>query len=143
MITRTYVNINGKDHLLALVQGHSVSTFYFFFSLDTPKRIETKIHLYPPRDGGTKVCSNGLGHMTNIATMPIYDKRHLKIFFSGTTRPMTLKLCMQHRVLQNYQIYSNDVPGLTETYFMARSNLVPYAFLFSENGKAMDFSDTV
>ena len=55
---------------------------------------------------------------------------------------MTLKLVMQHRVLKYYQVYSNDDPGLTLTYFMARSNLVPYAFLW-EKGKTMDFSETI
>ena len=63
--------------------------------------------------------SNGPGHMTKMATMPIYGK---KIFFSGTKRLMTLKLGMQHRVLKYYQVCSNDDPGLTLTYFMARSN---------------------
>ena len=28
-----------------------------------------------PWDGGTKVCSNGPGHMTKMATMPIYGKK--------------------------------------------------------------------
>ena len=39
-------------------------------------------------------------------------------------------------------ICSNDVPGLTVTYFTARSNLVPYAFVW-EKGKTMDFSETI
>ena len=55
---------------------------------------------------------------------------------------MTLKLGMQHRVLEYYQIYSNDNPELTMTYFMARSNLVPYDFVW-EKGKTMDFSETI
>ena len=55
---------------------------------------------------------------------------------------MTLKLGMQHRVLKYYQIYSSDDPGLTLTYFTARSNLVPYAFVW-EKGKTMDFSETI
>ena len=55
---------------------------------------------------------------------------------------MTLKLGMQHWVHEYYQIYSNDDPGLTLTYFMARSNLVPYAFVW-EKGKTMDFSETI
>ena len=42
---------------------------------------------------------------------------------------MTLKLGMQHRVLKYYQVYSNDDPGLTLAYFMARSNFVLYAFV--------------
>ena len=36
----------------------------------------------------------------------------------------------------------NDDPGLTLTYFTARSNLVPYAFVY-EKGKTMDFSETI
>ena len=55
---------------------------------------------------------------------------------------MTLKLVMQHRVLEYYQVCSNDDPGLTLTYFMARSNLVPTAFVW-EKGKTMDFSETI
>ena len=55
---------------------------------------------------------------------------------------MTLKLGMQHQVLDYYQVCSNDVPGLTLTYFTARSNLVPYAFVW-EKGKTMDFSETI
>ena len=65
----------------------------------------------------------------------------LKIF-SGTKRPMTLKLGMQHRVLEYYQICSNDDTGLTLTYFTARSNLVPFAFV-REKGKTIDFSETI
>ena len=92
-------------------------------------------------DGGTNVCSTGTGHMTKMAAMPLYGKT-LKIFFSGTKTPMTLKLDMQHWVLEYYQVCSNDDPGLTLIYFTARSNLVPYAFA-SEKGKAMDFSETI
>ena len=32
----------------------------------------------PPWDGGTKDYSIDLGHMTKMATMPIYDKHALK-----------------------------------------------------------------
>ena len=45
-------------------------------------------------------------------------------------------------MLEYYQICSNDDPKLTVTYFMARSNLVPYAFVL-EKGKTMNFSETV
>ena len=31
-----------------------------------------------PKDGGTKVCSNGPGHMTKMAAMPIYGKKNFK-----------------------------------------------------------------
>ena len=42
---------------------------------------------------------------------------------------MTLKVGMQHWVLEYYQIYSNDDSGLTLTYFTAMSNLVSSAFV--------------
>ena len=45
-------------------------------------------------------------------------------------------------MLEYYGVYTNDDPGLTLTYFMARSNLVPYAFIL-EKGKTMDFSETI
>ena len=45
---------------------------------------------------------------------------------------MTLKLDMQHRVLEYYEVSSNDDPGLTLTYFTATSNLVPYAFVWEK-----------
>ena len=50
-----------------------MSTFSNIFS-ETTGPIEAKFHMEPPWDGGMKVCSNGHGHMTNMATMPIYDK---------------------------------------------------------------------
>ena len=35
---------------------------------------EAKFHVAHPWDGGTKICSNGPGHMTRMVTMPIYGK---------------------------------------------------------------------
>ena len=61
--------------------------------------------------------------------------------FSGTKRPITLKHGMQHRVLEYYQVCSNDDPVLTLTYLMARSNLVSSVFVW-DRGKTMDFSET-
>ena len=55
---------------------------------------------------------------------------------------MTLKLGMQHWVHKYYQVCSNDDPGFTLTYFMARSNLLPYAFVW-EKGKTMGISETI
>ena len=76
----------------------------------------------PPLDGGTKVYSNEPGHMTKMATIPIYG--------------------MQHRVHKYYQVCSNYDSGLILTYFTARSNLLLYAFVW-ENGKSKDFSETI
>ena len=49
---------------------------------------------------------------------------------------------MRHRVLEYFQVCSNDDPGLTLIYFTARSALVPYAFLW-EKGKTIDFSEII
>ena len=90
-------------------------------------------------DEGSKVGSNGPGHMTKMATMPIFSKNlKKKKFFSGTKRPMNLNLSMHHWVFEYYQVCSNDDPVLTLTHFTARSNLVPYAFVW-EKGKTLDF----
>ena len=41
-----------------------------------------------------KFFTNELGHMTNMAAMPIYGKNLKKKFFSRTNIPITLKLSM-------------------------------------------------
>ena len=43
-----------------------------------------------------KVCSNGPGHMTEMAATPIYGKKPLKVF-SKTRRQMTLELGIYHK----------------------------------------------
>ena len=74
MSTWIYMNVKGQGHTLILVQGHSDSTFSNFFSWETAKPIEAKFHVEPQWDRGTKVYSNGPGHMTKLAAMPIYSK---------------------------------------------------------------------
>ena len=64
---------------------------------------------------------NNPGHMTNMATMPIYGKNPSKIFFSGTGGPISMKLGMKNRWLEHYNVYINHDPVMTLTYFMARS----------------------
>ena len=46
------------------------------FSSETAWPIKVKFHMEPPWNNGTKVCSNGQGHMTKMAAMSInvYDK---------------------------------------------------------------------
>ena len=45
---------------------------------------------------------------------------------------------MKHRRLEPIIFYSNDYPGLTLTYFRARSNFSTLAFIW-ENGTMMDY----
>ena len=80
--------------------------------------------------------------MTKMAAMPTYGKNPLKIFFSGTGRPISMKHGMKHRGLQPIIVCSNDDPLVTLTYFTAGSNLVTKAFLW-EKVKTVDFSETI
>ena len=98
MSTLIYMNIKGQGHSLTLFQGHSDSTLSNFFSLETARPIEAKFHVKPPWDRGTKVCSNGLDHMTNMAA--------LKNLLLRNQEPMTLKLGMHYRVLEYYRVCS-------------------------------------
>ena len=54
--------------------SHSDSIFSNFFSSITTKSIAAKFHVEPSWHGGTKICSNGPGHMTKMAAMPIYGQ---------------------------------------------------------------------
>ena len=56
--------------------------------------IELKFHVKTPYDESAKLHTKYVGHMTKMATMPIYGKNLLKIFFSRTRRPVTLRLGM-------------------------------------------------
>ena len=41
---------------------------------ETTGPIKLKFHMETPKDAGKKICSNGPGHMTKMAAMPIYGK---------------------------------------------------------------------
>ena len=68
------MNIKGQGRSLSFVQGDSDSTFSNFFSLETARPVEAKFHVEPPWDGIMKVNTNGLCHMTKMATVSIYGK---------------------------------------------------------------------
>ena len=71
--------------------------------------------------------------MTKLALTPLYGKNSLNIFLSGTKRPMALGLSMLHWVCASFQVCTNDESRLTLTYFMARSNLIPNAFIWEKS----------
>ena len=56
--------------------------------------IELKFHVTFPYDKSAKIFTKYFGHMTKMAATPIYVKNLLKIFFSRTRRPVTLRLGM-------------------------------------------------
>ena len=53
-------------------------TFSNIFFSKTAWPIKAKFYVEPPWVGGRKVCSPLLGHMTKMATMPIYGKNPSK-----------------------------------------------------------------
>ena len=80
---------------------------------------------------GTKVCSNGPGHMTKMATMPIYGQNPLKIFLQNQ-KADDLGTWYAAWGCGAFQVCSND-PSLT--YLTSRSNLLPNAFKWGKNEK--------
>ena len=111
-----------KDtHGSGSVHRRSQCSKIFFSKTACP--IKAKFYVEPPWVGGTKVCSPNLGHMTKMAATPIYGKNPSKIF-SRTGGQIFTKLGMYYRGLQRIIVCSNDDPGVTLTYFTARSNLV-------------------
>ena len=56
-----------------MVRRHRPSTISNVFS-ETAWPIKAKFYMEPPWEGETKVYINGPGHMTKMATMPIYGK---------------------------------------------------------------------
>ena len=65
------------------------------------------------------------GHMTKMATMPIYGKNLSKICFSRTGGPISTKLGLKHRWPKHYNLYINHDPVMTLTYFTASIHVIP------------------
>ena len=89
---------------MPLRRPHSLN----IFSSETTGPLKVKFHIELLRDGGTKVCSNGPGHMIKMAAMPIYGK-NLKKLLLRNQKSITLNLGMHRRVLKYYQVCSNDL----------------------------------
>ena len=83
----------------------------------------TKFFMKAFRYKKMKIWWHDAGPMTKMAAMPIYGRNPLKIFFSGTSRPISTKLGMQHRGLKPIIVRSNDDPRVTLACFTAMSNL--------------------
>ena len=69
------------------------STYLNIVFSETTRPIEIKIHMTTPYDWLAKIGTNYYGHMTKMATKPIYGKKYLNIF-SGTKTPMALGLTL-------------------------------------------------
>ena len=83
----------------------------------------------PSWEGGTKVCINGPGHMTKMAAMPIYGKNLKKSSSPEPAGGFPRNLVCSMGDSLPIIVCINDDPGVTLTYFTARSNLETKAFL--------------
>ena len=70
------------------------STFQNIVFSDNSWPIEIKFHITTPYDWLAKTYTNCDGHMTNMATMPIYGQNSLNLFSTGTKRLLALGLGM-------------------------------------------------
>ena len=120
------MSTRGQGQCLTFVQGHSDLYFQTASAANPLCPVEARFHVELLWIESTKICSD----MTKMATMPIYGKNPLKIFFSRTSGPISLKLGIQYRGHGPCKVCSNDDPGSTITYFMARSALLPNAFVW-------------
>ena len=68
------MSIKGQGHSLTLIKGHSDFKVKPCFSQKTVGSFGTKIHMKALGRIGMKIYTNELGHMTNMAAMPIYGK---------------------------------------------------------------------
>ena len=57
------------------VRGRRQSSLTISNISKTACPIKAKFYVEPPWEGGTKVCSRHLGHVTKMAAMPIYGKK--------------------------------------------------------------------
>ena len=82
--------------------------------------------------------------MTKMADLPIclYMVKTFENLLLWNRKADYLETWYAASSTQDYQVCLNDAPGLTLICFMARSNLVPYAFVW-ENVQTVDFSETV
>ena len=70
------------------------STHQKIVSSETTWPFELKFHMMTSYDRLAKIYTNCTGHMTKMATTPIYSKNPVYVFFSGTKKPMALGLGM-------------------------------------------------
>ena len=63
-------------------------------------------------DGGTKVCSQGVSHMTRMAATPIYGKNPSKIF--RTAGPIKAKFHMESQWDRGMKVCSRGLGHMTK-----------------------------
>ena len=127
------------DRPLLYVVRHPHSLNIFFS--ETTQPIKVKFHMELLWDGGTKMCSNGPGHMTKTAAVPIYGK-NLKNLILRNQKANDFETWYASSSAQVLPSLFKWRTWFDHDIFTTRSNLVAYAFVL-ENSKTMDFSETI
>ena len=112
------------------------------FSSETTGPITVKFQMELLWDGGTKVCSNGPGHMTKMAAMPIFGKNLKK---SSSLEPkglwpwilVCIIRCSSTNRFAQMMVLGWPCPILWQGQIWSLD-----AFVL-EKGKTMDFSETI
>ena len=110
----------------------SDSGFLNFFSSITTGPVEAKFHVEPLQMGEESIFKMVQITWPRLPQCP-YMVKTFKNVLLWNLNLGDLKLSMHHQVLEYYQICWNDAPPVDLTNFMARSNLVPYAFVWEKN----------
>ena len=92
-------------------------------STETAWPIKAKFYVEHPWEGGTSIYISGPGHFTKMVAMPIYGTTFKKLLLQNRK---SYDLRAWHAASETQAI--TDDPGLTLTYFTARSNWVAYTF---------------
>ena len=80
-----------------------------------------------PYDWLVKICTNCYGHMAKMVATPIYGKIFKYLLWNQNDNSLgTYYVAL---VMWSLPVCTNDESRFTLTYFMARSNLIPNAFI--------------
>ena len=114
----------------------------FNISSETTGPIEAKFHMELLWDGGMKFYSNGPGHMTNMAAMPIYGKNLKK------SSPLEPKGWWHWKLLCSigYRSTTKFVQKMTWAWpwpMLWQGQIWSLILLFGEKSKTMGFSETI
>ena len=115
-----------------------LSTFSNDFSFETSGLILIKFHIQYLGNRGSKICSNGSGHMAEMASIIPQENT----FFSRTTGFIAFETWYVASSDWVLLMCTNADPRLTLTYFSSVSNSVPWTFEWRK-GETLYLSKTV
>ena len=105
------------------------STHKNIVSSETTRPIVLKFHMKTPYDRLAKFCTNCTGHLSKIATTPIYGKHNFKYLLLWNQKANGLGTWYVALGMLALPDLHKDESRVTLTFFMARPNLILNAFL--------------